>query len=57
MSIKNIVQEDYESMNRNAFLSEAWSKLSDSDYDVAVVDKTNKLRGVLNHEDIVNALA
>ena len=56
-SIKNLVQTDYESMSRNAFLSEAWSKLSDSDYDVAIVDKTNKLRGVINHEDIVNALA
>ena len=57
ISIKNLVQTDYESMSRNAFLSEAWSKLSDSDYDVAIVDKTNKLRGVINHEDIVNALA
>ena len=57
ISIKNLVQTDYESMSRNAFLSEAWRKLSDSDYDVAIVDKTNKLRGVINHEDIVNALA
>jgi len=56
-TIKSSVVPDFESLNRNAFLSEAWTKLHNSDYDVAITDKTNKLRGVISYEDIVEAMA
>ncbi len=56
-TIGSVAVGGYESLNRNAFLYEAWSKLDDSNLDVAITDKTNKLRGVINYEDVVSALA
>ncbi len=44
-------------INRNAFLYEAWTMLKDSDFDVPVIDKKDKLRGIIGHEDIVEAMA
>jgi glycine betaine/proline transport system ATP-binding protein len=56
-TIDSMVVGEYESLNRNAFLHEAWGKLDDSNFDVAITDKTNKLRGVISYEDVVSALA
>ena len=55
--IDSLIVSEYESIDRNAFLSETWTKLDDSNYDVAVTDKKNRLRGVINHEDVVSALS
>jgi glycine betaine/proline transport system ATP-binding protein len=49
--IKNI-----DDIKRNAFVFEIFSKLSESDYDVAVTDSKNRLKGVVSNEDVVNAL-
>ncbi|GMQ62153.1 quaternary amine ABC transporter ATP-binding protein [Vallitalea maricola] len=54
--IDSFVVEDVESINRNAFVFETFSKLDESDIDVAVTDKRNRLRGVIDHEDVVSAL-
>lgn len=54
--IDSFVVEEVESINRNAFVFETFSKLDESDIDVAVTDKRNRLRGVIDHQDIVSAL-
>jgi len=56
-TIDKCIDRNYEEINRNAFLSDVWIKLSESDIDVAVTDKRNRLRGVINHEDVVEALS
>ncbi|GAA0182668.1 glycine betaine/L-proline ABC transporter ATP-binding protein [Clostridium sediminicola] len=56
-NINSRIVDEYESLNRNAFLHEAWSKLDENDYDVPLVDKKNRLRGVISHSDVVSALA
>lgn len=56
-TIEKIIDKNFEAINRNAFLSDIWTKLSESDVDVAVTDKRNRLRGVISHEDIAEALS
>jgi glycine betaine/proline transport system ATP-binding protein len=56
-TIEKSIDKNFEDINRNAFLSDVWSKLSESDVDVAVTDKRNRLRGVISHEDVVEALS
>lgn len=56
-TIDKTIDRNYEEINRNAFLSDVWSKLSESDIEVAVTDKRNRLRGVISHEDVVEALS
>ncbi|WP_461205455.1 quaternary amine ABC transporter ATP-binding protein [Clostridium sp. DL1XJH146] len=53
---KHIIK-DCQSLNRNAYLHEVWSKLDENNYDVPIVDKMNRLRGVLSNDDVVSALA
>lgn len=53
---KNI-DRNYEDINRNAYLSDIWSKLSESDIEVAITDKRNRLRGIINYEKVVEALS
>lgn len=55
-TIDNLIDQDQETIHRNAFLYEVWSKLDESDYDVAVIDKRNRLRGVISYEVAVNAI-
>ncbi|MDO5096980.1 MAG: glycine betaine/L-proline ABC transporter ATP-binding protein [Peptostreptococcaceae bacterium] len=55
-SIDDLIEDKHETINRNAFLHEVWSKLDESDVDVAVVDKTNRLRGVISYKVAVNAI-
>lgn len=56
-NINSNIIDEYESLNRNAFLHEVWSKLDENNYDVPIVDKKNRLRGVISHDDVVSALA
>ncbi len=55
--IDKLIYEDYQKINRSSFLSKIWSRLEESDYDVAVTDKRNRIRGVINYEDVVKALS
>ena len=55
-SIDDLIEDKHETINRNAFLHEVWSKLDESDVDVAVIDKTNRLRGVISYKVAVNAI-
>ncbi len=55
-TVAELMVEDHESINRNAFVYEVFSKLDESDYDVAVTDKRNRLKGVVSNEDVVSAL-
>lgn len=57
VTIDRIIDKNYEVIHRNAFLSDVWTKLSESDIDVAVTDKKNRLRGVMNYEAMVEALS
>lgn len=54
--IDSHIVKNIEDINRNAFVFEIFSKLKESDYDVAVTDKMNRLKGVVSNEDVVNAL-
>jgi len=56
-TIDKHINRNYEEINRNAFLSDVWAKLNESDAEVAVTDKRNVFRGVIGHEDIVSALS
>jgi len=45
------------SVNRNTVIKDIWSLLDNHDHDVAIIDKQHHLRGVVNHSDVVSALA
>ncbi len=51
------VVEEHETINRNAFVFDTFSKLDESDYDIAVIDKKQRLRGVISNEDVVSAIS
>lgn len=55
-TIDGFIIKNVEDIKRNAFVFEIFSKLSESDYDVAVTDTKNRLKGVVSNEDVVNAL-
>ena len=57
LTIEKSIDKNFEAINRNAFLKDIWTKLSESDVDVAVIDKKNRLRGVISYEDIAEALS
>jgi len=57
VTIEKSIDKNFEAINRNAFLTDIWTKLSESDVDVAVIDKRNRLRGIISYEDIAEALA
>ncbi len=56
-TIKRLVNEDDTVIYRNAYLREAWPKLRDAEYDLPVVDGKGRLRGVLDYDVVVDALA
>jgi glycine betaine/proline transport system ATP-binding protein len=56
-TIDAFVIEDHEAINRNAFVFDTFAKLNESDYDIAVIDKKQRLRGVISNEDVVSALS
>ncbi len=56
-TIDKFIETNYKEINRNAFLSDVWTKLSESDVEVAVTDKRNRLRGIISHEDVAKALS
>jgi len=55
-TIEKLIKKD-EPIYRNAYLKDAWQSLKDADYDVAVVDGKNRLRGIISSDEIVEALA
>ncbi len=56
-TIDRLINEDDTVIYRNAYLREAWSKLSEAEYDLPVVDGKGRLRGILNYDVVVDALA
>ncbi len=56
-TIDKLVKEDNTVIYRNAYLSEAWPKLKDATYDLPVIDQKGRLRGILDYNVVVNALA
>ncbi len=56
-TIDKSIDRNYEAINRNAYLSDIWTKLSESDIEVAITDKRNRLKGVINYEAVVEALS
>lgn len=56
-TIDRLIKEDNTTIYRNAFLREAWTKLKQAQYDLPVIDRNGLLRGILNYERAVNALA
>jgi len=54
--IEDFIIAELETIDSNAFVYEAFSKLDDSDYDIAVVDKKKRLRGVVSTDEAVAAL-
>jgi glycine betaine/proline transport system ATP-binding protein len=56
-TIEKLVQtEGYEFARRNDYLRDVYSQLKESTYDVPVIDNKGKFRGVLGHDDIIEAL-
>lgn len=56
-TINKLVNEDDTVIYRNAYLREAWHKLKEAEYDLPVVDGKGRLRGVLDYNVVVEALA
>lgn len=56
-SLEDLVQEDENTLRRNMYLNEALKIMAESTYDVAVLDKNHRLRGVVTTEELINALA
>jgi glycine betaine/proline transport system ATP-binding protein len=54
--IEDFIIAELETIDSNAFVYEAFSKLDDRDYDIAVVDKKKRLRGVVSTDEVVAAL-
>ncbi|WKY44104.1 glycine betaine/L-proline ABC transporter ATP-binding protein [Eubacteriaceae bacterium ES2] len=54
--IEQLIIDELETIESNAFVYEAFSKLDESAYDIAVVDKKNRLRGVVSTDEVVAAL-
>ena len=55
--IDTLIDRNYEDVNRNAFIADIWGSMDQSDFEVAVTDKRNRLRGVVDNQDIVAALS
>ncbi len=55
--IDKLIKDDHTVIERNAYLSEAWPKLKESTYDLPVVDSRGRLRGILDYDLVVEALA
>lgn len=56
-TLKKFLKEDEHVLGRNTYLSEALKALQSSTYDVAVLDKNHRLRGVISNDEIIAALA
>ncbi len=56
-TIDKLVKNDETVIYRKAYLHEAWEKLQEATYDLPVVDGSGRLRGILNYDAAVNALA
>ncbi len=56
-SIEKFIEEDPHTLRRNMYLNEALKTISDTAYEVAVLDKNNRLRGAINSDEIITALA
>jgi glycine betaine/proline transport system ATP-binding protein len=56
-TLEEIVQEDDNTLRRNMYLNEALKIMSDATYDVAVLDKNHRLRGVVTSEELIQALS
>ncbi len=56
-TIKDLIIKDENTIQRNVYLREAWGSLNESSYDVAVVDSKNRLRGVLDNDEVSKVLA
>ena len=56
-AVSALIENAEHSINRNAFLYEAMTMLKENDFVVPVTDKKNKLRGIISHADIVEAMA
>ncbi len=56
-SIDKLIETDETVIYRNAYLHEAWDKLKEATYDLPVVDGKGRLRGILNYDVVVDALA
>ncbi len=56
-SLETYIQPDENIITRNMYLSEALKVMSDSIYDVAVLDQMGQLRGALTSDEIITALS
>lgn len=56
-SLESYVTEDPHVVYRNMYLNEALKIISDSTYDVAVLDQKQRLRGAISSDEIIQALA
>lgn len=55
--IDNSIIKDETKIYRNLYLQDAWEKLNESEYNLPVVDGKGRLRGVLDYDTVVDALA
>lgn len=56
-TIESLVKtEGYEFARRNDYLKDVYSNLKETTYDVPVIDNKGRFRGVLGHDDILEAL-
>ena len=56
-TIESLVKKDgYEFARRNDYLKDVYSNLKETTYDVPVIDNKGHFRGVLGHDDILEAL-
>ena len=56
-TIDKLVKEDDTAIYRKAYLHEAWPKLKEATYDLPVIDQKGRLRGILDYNVVVDALA
>ncbi|MFW5864691.1 MAG: CBS domain-containing protein [Candidatus Izemoplasmataceae bacterium] len=56
-TIERLIKKDDTVISRNAYLKDVWKKLSDAEFEVAVIDGKGRLRGVVSNDDIIKVLA
>jgi glycine betaine/proline transport system ATP-binding protein len=56
-TIEKLIRNDIEPFYRNLFISELIGPLSETDYEIPIVDSKNRLRGTISNEAILNAIS
>jgi glycine betaine/proline transport system ATP-binding protein len=56
-TIEKLIKNDVKAFRRNDFINQLMAELSNSDYEVPVVDSKNRLKGTISNETIIDTIS